>query len=413
MNLQQPVRIIGAGMSGLTAALYLHKNGVPVSLHEKEHTVGGRLSTTEIDGWPLDRGFQVLLTDYPMTKKYLDYEALDLQYFKAGASVFSKGSHYRIGNPLQDFSLAWPTLRYPWGSVGDKWRLALLTRQLINSSLSTIFSRPEQSTFSYLQAKGFSAPFIHSFFQPFFGGIFLEKELQTSSRMFEFVLKMFSTGAAAVPKKGIQEMANQLAAQLPSDQIFLEQKVQPLNPKLIRLEDGSELPAAAVLLAHEIPDNPKQTWNRCINIYFSTADPQLLDEPLIGLIADKESPVTNFHYLNEVPGGPSDKEKILSVTLLDPNEKYNPETAVKIAKETLAKHTGLQHLKAVHIFEIDRALPVHQEVKLEASEEEIKDAKGFYHCGDTLTAPSLNMAMRTGEKAAQRILKDLQSKSTA
>lgn len=411
MNLKDPIRIVGAGMSGLVAGVHLHQNGFPVTIHESTNHLGGRLQTILKDGWPLDRGFQVLLTDYPLTKKYLNYEDLDLQYFKPGAQVFSSGKSYRMGNPLQDVSLAWPTLQYPWATLTDKWKLAQLTRELLARDLSEIFSRTEQKTIDYLKEKGFSSDIINSFFRPFFGGIFLEKELKTSSRMFEFVLKMFSSGHAAVPAGGIQEMAEQLARQIPSDNIHLDQPVADKNANRISLGDGTELSASAVLCAHANPDMPGQQWNRCINIYFSSSEPKRIEEPMIGLIADENSPVTNFHYLNGVPGGPSDEDNVLSVTLLNPDSAYTAEDAIQLAQSELAQHADLNDLNLIEVFEIDQALPVHQEVKLEASESDIRHETGIYYCGDVLTAPSLNMAMRTGEKAAQMIMDDLRSKA--
>ena len=411
MNSQHPIRIIGAGMSGLVAAVYLHQNGFPVSIHDRASHAGGRLQTTLKDNWALDKGFQVLLTAYPLTKKYLNYGELDLVYFKPGAKVFSSGKSYCIGNPLQDLSLAWPTLKYPWATLSDKWKLARLTRQLVGTDLNEIFSRPERSTEDYLINKGFSSSIIRSFFRPFFGGIFLEKKLTTSSRMFEFVLKMFSSGYAAVPANGIQQMANQLARQIPSDSIHLGQKVTHKEPQNISLDDGTKLEASAVLCAHAHPESSPQKWNRCMNIYFSSSDAQIIKDPMIGLIADEKSPVTNFHYLNEVPGGPSSDEQIVSVTLLPPHNNYSQEQGIQEAQQELAKHAGLRDLKLLAVFEIDQALPVHQEVKLEASPAEIRDQSGIYYCGDALTAPSLNMAMRTGEKAAQMIIDDLRSKA--
>ena len=208
MNYNDPVRIIGAGMSGLVAAINLLEAGIPTVIHEKNQHPGGRIETEQLESWPLDRGFQVLLTAYPMTQKYLDYKKLDLVHFISGAKVFSNKKAYEIGNPLQDFSTAWPTLRYPWATIGDKLRLATLSQKLKSRSLDLIFSNPEKTTLQYLKDLGFSSAIIESFFQPFFGGIFLEKELQTSSRMFEFVLKMFSSGTAAYPRQAYNKWPN-------------------------------------------------------------------------------------------------------------------------------------------------------------------------------------------------------------
>jgi phytoene dehydrogenase-like protein len=41
----------------------------------------GRIKTDSVDGFRLDRGFQVLLTSYPEAQMLLDYEALQLKTF--------------------------------------------------------------------------------------------------------------------------------------------------------------------------------------------------------------------------------------------------------------------------------------------------------------------------------------------
>ena len=56
-----PVVVVGAGMSGLTCALHLQERGHVVVLLEAEDGVGGRVRTDDVDGFKLDRGFQVLL----------------------------------------------------------------------------------------------------------------------------------------------------------------------------------------------------------------------------------------------------------------------------------------------------------------------------------------------------------------
>ena len=75
----KPVLIVGAGMAGLACAVTLHRLGVPFLLFDRDEKVGGRVQTDEIDGYRLDRGFQVLLTAYPEAKRFLDYEKLELK----------------------------------------------------------------------------------------------------------------------------------------------------------------------------------------------------------------------------------------------------------------------------------------------------------------------------------------------
>src|SRR5699024_8128925 len=84
------VVIVGAGLAGLTCALTLEAEGVPVRVLEASDAVGGRVRTDEVDGSLLDRGFQVLNPAYPMLRTDLvDLDALDLKPFKNAVAIRS------------------------------------------------------------------------------------------------------------------------------------------------------------------------------------------------------------------------------------------------------------------------------------------------------------------------------------
>jgi len=55
----EPVTVIGAGLSGLAAALHLSRAGVEVRVLEAGDEVGDQVRTDAVDGFLLDRGFQV------------------------------------------------------------------------------------------------------------------------------------------------------------------------------------------------------------------------------------------------------------------------------------------------------------------------------------------------------------------
>ncbi len=91
----------------------------------------------------------------------------------------------------------------PVGTLSDKLKIFQLRKRLMSETPEEIFSREERPTKDYLKKLGFSDRVRENFFRPFLAGIFLENELNTSSRMFEFVFKMFSEGQAAIPSRGM------------------------------------------------------------------------------------------------------------------------------------------------------------------------------------------------------------------
>ncbi|MDB2427481.1 FAD-dependent oxidoreductase, partial [Flavobacteriaceae bacterium] len=208
------IYIVGAGVSGLVAAQVLENKGYHPIILEASDRAGGRVKTDIKKGFQLDRGFQVLLSSYPAAQKYLDFKALKLQKLKPGAVIFKKGKQQVIGDPLRDISTLFSTLFSRIGTLSDKFKILQLNLKLKNKSMEAIFSSDEISTKEYLQEFGFSSQIIAQFFTPFFTGIFLENELTTSSRMFEFVFKMFGEGLAVIPQGGMEEISKQLIANL-------------------------------------------------------------------------------------------------------------------------------------------------------------------------------------------------------
>ncbi len=174
MSMSNPI-IIGAGISGLVAAIELEKAGFTPLILEATDCVGGRVKSDRESDLPIDHGFQVLLSDYPEAQKYLDFDSLDLIRFKPGSIIFQNSKQQKIGDPRRDISFFWPTLTSSIGTFNDKLRILKLSKKLSKKRIEDIFLTPETSTLDYLRGLGFSNMIIESFFQPFFAGIFLEE----------------------------------------------------------------------------------------------------------------------------------------------------------------------------------------------------------------------------------------------
>ena len=95
------VVIVGAGLAGLVAARTLGLNGIDSVILESSDGVGGRVRSDIVDGFVLDRGFQVLLTGYPEIHRHLDIDALNLRAFEPGALVWREGKGTVVGDPFR------------------------------------------------------------------------------------------------------------------------------------------------------------------------------------------------------------------------------------------------------------------------------------------------------------------------
>ena len=142
---------------------------------EQSNDVGGRVKTRIEKGYPLDIGFQVLLSAYPLVKEYLDMDSLDLEKLRPGAQIYVNKNTYQIGDPSRDFSFLFSTLFANVGSLRDKLKILKLNLRLKQKSLGEIFDSPEASTYDYLVQFGFSSKstFFTIICPPLRGGFFL------------------------------------------------------------------------------------------------------------------------------------------------------------------------------------------------------------------------------------------------
>src|SRR5215470_3362109 len=144
------VVIVGAGMAGLCCALRLQEKGIPCVVLEASDAPGGRVRTDRVDGFLLDRGFQVLLTACPEARRLLDYKALRLRTFSPGALVRIQGRLHRVSDPFRQPWTLPSTLLTPVGSLADKLAIAGLRRQVRQGTIDEIWTRPETSSLEAL-----------------------------------------------------------------------------------------------------------------------------------------------------------------------------------------------------------------------------------------------------------------------
>ena len=407
------IHIVGTGVSGLIAAQVLEEHGYCPIVLEASDRVGGRLKTDLVEGYQLDHGFQVLLTAYPAAKKYLNFKALDLQEFVPGASIFNNGNQKVIGDPMRDFSLLFSTLFSGIGTITDKLKILKLNRRLKSKTIAEIFLEKEQSTYHYLLSLGFSQEIINTFFKPFFSGIFLENKLDTSSRMFEFVYKMFGEGYAALPKAGIEAIPKQLFNNLKQTNFKFNTKVESIEEDQIVLSNSERLSTDFTIIATEaskiirIYGDQQLEWKSCDTIYFETQN-RNITKPLIGLIPKSGSLINNIFYHTSLDTLNAGKKELLSVTVVE-NKNLPKKELVELVKKELLDQCNIESARFIKHYRISKALPDLSNIQYNKSLIKISLPGNVFLAGDTLLNGSLNAAMISGENAALSIVSSIKN----
>ena len=407
--------IIGAGAAGLVAAYELERAGYAPTLLDGNDRVGGRLRTDTVEGFRLDHGFQVLLSDYPEVKRYLDLNALGANAYRPGGHVHTRQQHFRFADPLREPAQIIRSALSPVGTLRDKIKLAQLGVKLRSQSVEDCFKDkyPEQTTLDYLWSVGFSEQIVERFFRPFFGGIFLEQELATPAAMFRFIFKMFGQGKALLPAGGIDSVARQLEGKLTKTDVRLNVTVRSVRDNHVVLDDGSKLEAPGGIILACAPDKllPQLAgepvrWKSTSNLYFYSSR-RLKENRLINLVSDLTSLINTFTVLDEVaPSYKLDGQggSLISVTLRNTLER---EGQIGQAEQDLLRHSQLPNdsLRFLKHYEVRRALPVLKPVAFTYDPTHTRIVNRTFLAGDHQLNGSLDAAMRSGRLAAEGLIR--------
>lgn len=404
------VVVVGAGVAGLSCARDLTAAGLDCRVVEASDGVGGRVRTDEVDGFLLDRGFQILLTAYPEVRARLDLDALELARFEPGAVIRTGNRFHRVADPLRRPRLVPTTVAAPIGTFADKARLLRIVLDVRRGAARDLLRRPDTTTAERLAHAGFSARMVESFWRPLFAGIQLDPDLEVSSRRFDVVLRMLAVGDTGVPRRGMGAVPAQLAAPLPGGTVRLGARVAAVDPGGVTLADGERLPARAVVVATEGPAAHRLLGGRVADpgsrpvacCWFAAAGPPLPGRMLI-LDGEADGPARNVAVMSEVAPSYAPPGRALVAAAVPGPEALEAGTTDRV-REQLARWFGStttdwDHLRTdviPHGQPLQRA-PLDPRRRVDLGE-------GLFVCGDHRDTASLQGALFSGRRTAAAVL---------
>lgn len=409
------VVVVGAGLAGLAAARHLTHHGVDVTVFEGSDGVGGRVRTDLVDGYRLDRGFQLYNPAYPEGARVLDHGALDLRPFVAGARiVVGHGGRRRVdrvADPRREPSWAVPTLMARIGSPVSTARFGAYVVSRAVRSAQSLRSDPDVTSAEALRRAGADPALMERVLRPFLSGVFLESELATSRRFLDLVLKSFVRGTPGVPAKGMQRIPEQLAAGL---DVRLGHRVASVSAGAVDIVDGDVHRAEAVIVATDpstaarlIPEISAPAANSVTTWYYrpACAPEDLADgQGVLVLDGDGRGPLVNTVVLTHSapdyapPGG-----ALVSASALGVREAPGDEKAVREHLEWLYG-VPTKGWELIASYPIPYALPA-MPVPL-AIRKPVRTPNGVYVAGDHRDTSSIQGALVSGRRAAQALLND-------
>ncbi len=400
------VVVVGAGLAGLRAATVLTRHGLGVAVLDAADRPGGRIATDVVDGFRLDRGFQVLNTIYPALRAAVDLAPLHLRPFVPGAAIRGDdGELHTFGNPLRRPGLAWPTATDGLFGPLDKARLVAWTARVLATPPQRTATRIDRTAARDLAAAHLDGPVVEQFLRPFLSGVLGERDLVTSAAFVRLVWRCFALGTIAVPADGMGALPARLAEALPEKALLTGRRVGRVAPGRVEV-DGETLQARAVVVA---------------------TDPRTAGELLPGLDVPALHTLTTYHHAAPTPpadaallhldgtGGPVANTVVMPGSYAPPGRVLVSSTVVGPARPEPEIRRELSRIydasaqgwELVRTDEVRAALPAFPAGRPLRSPVDIGD--GLFVAGDHRDTPSQQGALVSGRRAAEAVVAHLRA----
>tara|TARA_Y100000385_G_scaffold249451_1_gene270824 strand:- start:108 stop:1340 length:1233 start_codon:yes stop_codon:yes gene_type:complete len=403
VNKKTDIVIIGAGIAGLACAMKLKKNNKNFIIIEQSDRVGGRVGSIKENEHIFDLGFQVYNTQYHEANSLLNLEELKLKVFKPGASIYNGREFEILSDPFREPSTIFETFFSGMTTFKDKIKILTLKRALSSYRISEDQSE-DVTTLKYLKLYGFSNKIINGFFKPFFSGIFLEKELETSSKFFKIVFSNFNKGYAAVPENGMQEIPDQMVKNLNHDNLLVGKKViEAKNPERIVLENNEIIEAEYMVLtggSNSLVNNHKVEFNSVRTFYFSSLV-KVKYSSYINLFPYDDL-INNIAILSSISKNYSPEGKTLfSITIIESDLAESK--IIDTIQNKLSMFYGNEKSNYIFMKEINiKEATIKQ--KTGYFDLKIEDRKNILFAGDYTTYGSIEGAVVSGIKTAEKLI---------
>jgi phytoene dehydrogenase-like protein len=403
---EHDVVVVGAGLAGLRAATVLARSGLDVRVLDAAERPGGRVATDVVDGFRLDRGFQVLNTVYPALRATVDLAALRLRPFVPGAAIRgADDALHTFGNPLRRPGLAWPTATDGLFGPLAKARLVAWTAQVLATPPRRTATRIDRSAARDLAAAHLDGPVVEQFLRPFLSGVLGDRELVTSAAYVRLVWRCFALGTIAVPTDGMGALPALLAEGLPERALSTGRRVTRVGPGHVEV-DGETLRALAVVVATDartagelLPDLDVPEMHTLTTYHHATSTPPG-DAALLHLDGTG-GPIANTVVMPESTAPPG--RALVSSTVVGPAIP-EPEVRRELARIYGGSTDGWELMR---VDEVRDALPAFPAGRPLRSPVEL--GEGLFVAGDHRDTPSQQGALVSGRRAAEAVLAHLRA----
>jgi phytoene dehydrogenase-like protein len=270
-------------------------------------------------------------------------------------------------------------------------------------------------TIDFLRAEGFSEKIIQRFFKPFFAGICLDHEIRVSSRVFQYIFRIFATGGVALPSQGMESIARQLTEKIPDDRIRTGTRVESIRQGSVRLSSGQKINSRKIVLATEGPETARLLELESavesrgeVCLYFQAKEPPL-EKPYLVLNGNGTGRINCLTIPSIVaPTYAPVGQHLISVVVLghlDAEDK----TLETVVRRELKEWFGpvVNDWRLLKTYRIVHALPDQPPPIPNPMVAAAQIKPGFFVSGEYRSVPGIQWAMLSGRHAAEAVIQEL------